>query len=353
MASLAGLGPHQTWKELLRVDNDPTRNQGVTSALVRVADGQGTQSALAVSTTAAKVHGAFDTTGAITSAGNITGVTLVGSGLNVGVTGQSPSATINSSGAIVGTSLSAGTSGAITGGSVNVGAGTVTGSRFIGTADTVTNGVYTNSTLYIGTTAITLNRSSAAQTLTGTNIDGNAGTVTNGVYTTSNLNIGTTSVPLNRASAAQTLTGVSIDGNAATSSTSGIAGTWTPTVATPNTVAYTYVSQIGTFHKIGKVVHGSIAFAFRPNVAPTGTLVFSISGLPYQPNSNYGTLRISQCDFTTLPAVVRFATNTATMTFHTLISDTTALGNYPFSSTGATTALAKTIVGYFTYETNG
>lgn len=38
--------------------------------------------------------------------------------------------------------------------------------------------------LYVGTTAIALNRASAAQTLTGVSIDGNAGTVTNGVYTT-------------------------------------------------------------------------------------------------------------------------------------------------------------------------
>lgn len=39
--------------------------------------------------------------------------------------------------------------------------------------------------LHIGTTAIALNRASAAQTLTGVSIDGNAATVTNGVYTTS------------------------------------------------------------------------------------------------------------------------------------------------------------------------
>ena len=44
-----------------------------------------------------------------------------------------------------------------------------------------------NSTAYIGTTAIALNRSSASQTLTGVSIDGNAATVTNGI-TTSNYN---------------------------------------------------------------------------------------------------------------------------------------------------------------------
>jgi hypothetical protein len=43
----------------------------------------------------------------------------------------------------------------------------------------------TNQTMYIGTTAVTLNRASAALALTGiTSIDGNAATVTNGIYST-------------------------------------------------------------------------------------------------------------------------------------------------------------------------
>ena len=54
---------------------------------------------------------------------------------------------------------------------------------------TIPSGVLGNSTVYIGTTAIALNRASLAQTLTGVGIDGNAGTVTNGVYTTGNQSI--------------------------------------------------------------------------------------------------------------------------------------------------------------------
>jgi hypothetical protein len=42
---------------------------------------------------------------------------------------------------------------------------------------TIPSGVLGNSTLYVGTTAITLNRSSTSQTLTGISIDGNAATV--------------------------------------------------------------------------------------------------------------------------------------------------------------------------------
>jgi hypothetical protein len=58
----------------------------------------------------------------------------------------------------------------------NLTAGNLTG--------TIPSSVLGNSTHYIGTTAITLNRSSASQTLTGVSIDGNSATVTNGVYTT-------------------------------------------------------------------------------------------------------------------------------------------------------------------------
>lgn len=54
---------------------------------------------------------------------------------------------------------------------------------------TIPTGVLGNSSLYVGTSAISLNRSSSAQTLTGVNIDGNAGTVTNGIYNTGNQTI--------------------------------------------------------------------------------------------------------------------------------------------------------------------
>jgi hypothetical protein len=48
---------------------------------------------------------------------------------------------------------------------------------------TIPSTVLGNSSHYIGTTSIALNRASASQTLTGISIDGNAATVTNGVYT--------------------------------------------------------------------------------------------------------------------------------------------------------------------------
>jgi hypothetical protein len=54
---------------------------------------------------------------------------------------------------------------------------------------TVAGKAATNQTMYVGTTALAINRSSASLALTGVSIDGNAGTVTNGVYTS------TTSLP--------------------------------------------------------------------------------------------------------------------------------------------------------------
>ena len=57
---------------------------------------------------------------------------------------------------------------------------------------TIPSGVLGNSTLYIGTTAIALNRSSASQTLTGTSIDGSAGSATTATTATNATNTGTT-----------------------------------------------------------------------------------------------------------------------------------------------------------------
>lgn len=80
--------------------------------------------------------------------------------------------------------------GNIAAGNVNV-SGNVTSAYFIGngstlsalnasniTTGTIPSGVLGNSTVYVGTTSIALNRSSGSQSLTGVSIDGSAGTVT-------------------------------------------------------------------------------------------------------------------------------------------------------------------------------
>jgi len=57
---------------------------------------------------------------------------------------------------------------------------------------TIPSGVLSNSTVYIGTTAVTLNRASASISLTGTNIDGSAGSATTATTATNATNIAIT-----------------------------------------------------------------------------------------------------------------------------------------------------------------
>jgi len=57
---------------------------------------------------------------------------------------------------------------------------------------TIPSGVLGNSSLFIGTTSITLNRSSSAQTLTGVNIDGSAGSATTATTATNATNVAIT-----------------------------------------------------------------------------------------------------------------------------------------------------------------
>lgn len=175
MASLSGLGPHQTWKELLRLDNSITRNQGVTAGLQTVTDGDGGATSLQLSSTSAQINGTC-TANALVSTGSITGLGLNGTSLSIAPSGLSAIGGISATGAITGVSLDVG-NGSVAAGSVNVGTGTVTGAQFTGNAATVTNGVYQSSTYFIGTTSNAFNRASAAQTLNGVSISGDAGTV--------------------------------------------------------------------------------------------------------------------------------------------------------------------------------
>ena len=57
---------------------------------------------------------------------------------------------------------------------------------------TIPSGVLGNSTVYIGTTSIALNRGSASQSLTGVNIDGSAGSATTAGTATNAVNVGVT-----------------------------------------------------------------------------------------------------------------------------------------------------------------
>jgi hypothetical protein len=263
----------------------------------------------------------------------------------------------------VGTLTSLGVNGTTTGVAFTANTGVFTGNgnglsslqgaNFTGTINSTVLG---NSTHYIGTTSIALNRSSLAQSLTGiTSIDGYAATVSSatqsnitsvgtltslgvngtttgvaftantGVFTgngnglsslqganftgtinstvlgNSTLYLGTTDIALNRSSLAQSLTGItSIDGYAATVSTAaqpnitsvgtltslGVNGTTTGVAFTANTGVFTGngsgLSAIVGANVSGTVANatysvsagtsGTVTIAAQPNITSVGTL---------------------------------------------------------------------------------
>lgn len=76
MAALTGKKPQDTYKDLLQVSN---ANAGVDATLRAVSDGEGTDSALSVSTTAARVTGTFDIVGSAAGTVSVGGATMVSS----------------------------------------------------------------------------------------------------------------------------------------------------------------------------------------------------------------------------------------------------------------------------------
>jgi hypothetical protein len=75
---------------------------------------------------------------------------------------------------------------------------------------TIPSGVLGNSTVYIGTTSIALNRSSASQSLTGVNIDGSAGSATTATSATTAGTV--TTAAQGNITSVGTLTGLTVSG---------------------------------------------------------------------------------------------------------------------------------------------
>lgn len=136
------------------------------------------------------------------------------------------------------------------------------------TGGTLSSTILGNSNVFIGTTSVALNRTTANLALTGITSVGFVGagvTTVQGSMVAGNGNtltlptntgtlalagdthyIGTTAITLNRASASQTLTGVSIDGNAATATSATTAGSVTNGLTTSNYSTYALPLSGGT-----------------------------------------------------------------------------------------------------------
>ena len=206
--------------------------------------------------------------------------TLTCSTFNGALTGNATTASSAPAGTLTGTALPAAvvTSSLTRVGTIDTGTwsasfGAVSGANLTNItagnlAGTIPGGVLGNSSLYVGTTQIALNRPSSTQTLTGTNIDGNAATVTNGLYTTSSFNLGTTSIPFNRTSISQTLSGVSIDGSAGTVPASGVTGTTLASGVTDSSL-----TSVGTL--VNLTVTNTISGSINGNAATVTNGVYT------------------------------------------------------------------------------
>ena len=140
------------------------------------------------------------------STGTLTSTVFSGSGASL--TSIPNSALTNSSVTVNGTAISLGSSGTVT-----ANATTLTGTILNSTV--VTSSLTSVGTITSGTWSGSFGAVSGAN-LTGLTAGNLSGTIPSGVLGNSSLYVGTTAIALNRGSGSQTLTGISIDGNAAT-----------------------------------------------------------------------------------------------------------------------------------------
>jgi hypothetical protein len=140
---------------------------GVTNAMLAgsIENGKLTNSSLTIGTTAISLGGTSTTLAGLAS---VTSTAFTGS-LQGNISGNAATVTTNAN--LTGIVTSSGNSTTIPNGNI-------------------TNVMLANSSFFVGTTSISLGRTSALQTLNGVAIDGNAGSVTNGVYTTGDQTIG-------------------------------------------------------------------------------------------------------------------------------------------------------------------
>lgn len=216
-----------------------------------------------------------------------------------------------------------------------------------------------NTSYYIGTTLLNLNRSSASQTLSGVNIDGNAATVTNGFYNTSSFNLGTTNIPVNRASATQNLTGINIDGYSGTVSNTNLGATAIGISTFTTAAHYSQPAGYQTY-----LLHSSISMP--PNCSGTNRMfgdwfAYNVIGKRDVNGGTYATLTSQNGSMwftymdtsSTLPTWTKIQTNvntSATYTGSTSVNTSTSSGlitfsTVPSSGTGQTYTITNSYFG--------
>ena len=198
--------------------------------------------------------------------------------VSAGSYANSAFATANTKSPLAGSS-SLTTTGTVTSGTWSASFGAVSGANLTGLtagnlSGTIPSGVLGNSTHYVGTTAITLNRGSASQTLTGVSIDGNAATAT----TATNQNGGSVNATTGSFS-------TPVIYSAITGAANGTINLPTQTVATSGTQWASYFHAATVVNAVGYIQHFSLG-SYR-NGGNWGSVYLGVGGNDSYPTGAY------------------------------------------------------------------
>jgi len=153
---------------------------------------------------------------------------------------------------------------------------------------TIPSGVLGNSTVYVGTTAIALNRASASITLTGTSIDGNAATATSATSATTATNATNIAITDNTSSVSTYYPVLSLNttgNNAATTSSTKISFVPSTGVLTATSFSGAGTGLTGTAS--GLSIGGNAATATSATSATTATNATNVAVADASTNANY------------------------------------------------------------------
>ena len=189
-------------------------------------------------------------------------------------------------------------------------------------------------TFFVGTTSIANNRASAAQTLTGTSIDGNAATATNGL-TTGNYN---SYAPTLTGGNASGTWGINVTGNAATATTATSAGSAT-SATSATTATYLNSAQSSTDTNINTRINSGFfqqSTTTTANGWPVSSSWYHLIASTHSNNANYYSMQIAGSFFDNSNFYIRSTNNSGTTAWLSLITSIggqTIAGNLTLSGT--------------------
>lgn len=129
-------------------------------------------------------------------------------------------------------------------------------------------------------------------------------------------------------------------------------GTWTPAVTftTPGNSSFSYGSQVGTYTKIGRFVHGRISMVFTPTVGTgSGNFLISVPFTAAVAGGPDGQVTFLSSQFSWPASRTTVALDLVDTTHFVVIANGTAAAGTNFAASNLTSAAAHTIQAGFAY----